>query len=238
VVGVIKPIAVLRLVVVVALGLPLFAHAAGLGRLSVQSFLGQQLRAEIEIVSLLPGEESSLEARLASANAFAQAGIEFSPSLSGVRFVIEKVGGRPVLRVTTRQPVNDPSSTFDRVALGDRLVREYSVLLTCRIICRSSRLCSPRACTTRGGACAGSAHGDRASSAGTCRSTRRGTRRTGCAAACCGSARCSTARTHRGASGADRRGGKAGASHRRAADFRRASAVRTRGEARAAGSHL
>jgi pilus assembly protein FimV len=131
VVGVIKPIAVLRLVLIVALGLPLFAHAAGLGRLSVQSFLGQPLRAEIEVVSLLPGEESSLEARLATANAFAQAGIEFSPSLTGVRFEIVKVGGRPVLRVTTRQPVNDPFLDILielRWATG-LLVREYTILL-------------------------------------------------------------------------------------------------------------
>ena len=131
VVGVIKPIAVLRLVMLVALGLPLVAHAAGLGRLGVQSFLGQPLRAEIEVVSLLPGEESSLEARLATANAFAQAGIEFSPALTGVRFEIVKVSGRPVLRVTTRQPVNDPFLDILielRWATG-LLVREYTILL-------------------------------------------------------------------------------------------------------------
>jgi pilus assembly protein FimV len=131
VVGVNKPIAVLRLVLIVALGLPLLAHAAGLGRLSVQSFLGQPLRAEIEVVSLLPGEEASLEARLATANAFAQAGIEFSPALAGVRFEIVKVGGRPVLRVTTRQPVNDPFLDILielRWATG-LLVREYTILL-------------------------------------------------------------------------------------------------------------
>jgi pilus assembly protein FimV len=131
VVGVTKPIAVLRLVLLVALGLPLVAHTAGLGRLSVQSFLGQPLRAEIEVVSLLPGEESSLEARLATANAFAQAGIEFSPSLTGVRFEIVKVSGRPVLRVTTRQPVNDPFLDILielRWATG-LLVREYTILL-------------------------------------------------------------------------------------------------------------
>lgn len=127
----IKPIAVLRLVLAVAFGLPLLAQAAGLGRLSVQSFLGQPLRAEIEIVSLLPGEESSLEARLATANAFAQAGIEFSPSLTTVRFEIVKVSGRPVLRVTTRQPVNDPFLDILielRWATG-LLVREYTILL-------------------------------------------------------------------------------------------------------------
>ena len=127
----IKPIAVLRLVSLVAFGLPLLAQAAGLGRLNVQSFLGQPLRAEIEIVSVLPGEESSLEARLATANAFNQAGIEFSPALTGVRFAIEKVGGRPVLRVTTRQPVNDPFLDILvelRWATG-LLVREYTILL-------------------------------------------------------------------------------------------------------------
>ena len=57
--------------------LPLAAHAAGLGRLTVLSQLGQPLNAEIEIVSLQPGEEESLAARLASNDAFQQAGIEF-----------------------------------------------------------------------------------------------------------------------------------------------------------------
>lgn len=127
----IKPVAFLRLVLAGAFALPLLAQAAGLGRLTVQSFLGQPLRAEIEVVSLLPGEESSLEARLASGNAFAQAGIEFSPALTGARFVIEKRDGRTVLRVTTRQPVNEPFLDILvelRWATG-LLVREYTVLL-------------------------------------------------------------------------------------------------------------
>jgi pilus assembly protein FimV len=131
VVRVIKPVAFLRLVVAAALSLPLLAQAAGLGRLSVLSFLGQPLRAEIEVVSLLPGEESSLEARLASGNAFAQAGIDFNPALVGVRFSIEKSDGRTMLRVTTRQPVNEPFLDMLvelRWATG-LLVREYTVLL-------------------------------------------------------------------------------------------------------------
>ncbi len=113
------------------MALPLLAQAAGLGRLTVQSFLGQPLRAEIEIVTLMPGEESSLEARLATGNAFTQAGIEFNPALAGARFVIEKRDGRAVLRVTTRQPVNDPFLDMLvelRWATG-LLVREYTVLL-------------------------------------------------------------------------------------------------------------
>ena len=114
------------------LALPVLAQAAGLGRLSVKSFLGQPLRAEIEIVSVQPGEESSLEARLASGNAFAQAGIEFNPALSGIQFSIDKRGdGRPIILVSTRQAVNEPFVDLLvelRWATG-LFVREYTVLL-------------------------------------------------------------------------------------------------------------
>ena len=42
------------------------AWALGLGRLNVQSALGEMLRAEIDISSLTPEEESSLKVRVAS----------------------------------------------------------------------------------------------------------------------------------------------------------------------------
>ncbi|MGH8708993.1 MAG: type IV pilus assembly protein FimV, partial [Burkholderiales bacterium] len=126
-----KPVALLRLASAAVLSLPLLAQAAGLGRMSVQSFLGQPLRAEIEIVSLQAGEESSLEARLASGNAFAQAGIEFNPALTGILFAFDKRDGRPIIRVSTRQPVNEPFVDLLvelRWATG-LFVREYTVLL-------------------------------------------------------------------------------------------------------------
>src|SRR5258706_7359346 len=82
--------------------------AAGLGRLSVISPLGQPLNAEIEIVSLQAGEGEGLVARLASPDAFRAAGIDFNPAPVTVRVTIERRGGRPLLRVKTNQPVNDP----------------------------------------------------------------------------------------------------------------------------------
>ncbi len=126
-----KPVSLLRLVSAAALALPVLVHAAGLGRLTVQSYLGQPLRAEIEVVSLQAGEEASLEARLASGNAFAQAGIEFNAALNGMRFAVDKRGGKPVILVTTRQPVNEP---FLDVLVELRwstglFVREYTILL-------------------------------------------------------------------------------------------------------------
>ncbi len=106
-------------------------HAAGLGQLSVISPLGQPLNAEIEIVSLQPGEEEGLVARLASPDAFRAAGIDFNPALVTVRFTIERRGGRPLLRVRTTQPVNDPflEMLVELQWTTGRLVREYTVLL-------------------------------------------------------------------------------------------------------------
>src|ERR1051326_2196394 len=90
------------------IALPFVVQAAGLGKLTVTSPLGQPLNAEIEVVAVQPGEEDSLSAKLASPEAFAQAGMEMSPVLSSVRFAVEKRGGRTVLRITSTQPVNEP----------------------------------------------------------------------------------------------------------------------------------
>ncbi|MDA0226357.1 MAG: hypothetical protein O2975_09640, partial [Proteobacteria bacterium] len=56
----------LRGLAVLLLAVPLFAQAAGLGPLRVLSALGQPLNAEIDIVSLRPGEDDGLSAKLGS----------------------------------------------------------------------------------------------------------------------------------------------------------------------------
>lgn len=110
---------------------PLLAHSAGLGRLAVTSALGQPLNAEIEIVSLQPGEEDSLTARLAAPEAFKQAGIEMSPALIGLRFAIERRGGRPYIRLRSAQAINEPflDVLIELQWSTGRLVREYTFLL-------------------------------------------------------------------------------------------------------------
>ena len=107
------------------------AHAAGLGRLSVLSPLGQPLLAEIDIVSLQSGEEEGLAARLASSDAFEQAGIDVNPVLNTLRITIEHRDKRPYLRLATTQPVNDPflDLLVELQWSGGRLVREYTFLL-------------------------------------------------------------------------------------------------------------
>ncbi len=113
------------------LALATAAHAAGLGRLSVLSPLGQPLLAEIEIVSLQPGEEEGLSARLASPDAFEQAGIEINAVLNNLRISLERRDKRPFLRLTTTQPVNEPflDLLIELQWPSGKLVREYTFLL-------------------------------------------------------------------------------------------------------------
>src|SRR5438128_4474063 len=113
------------------LALAAVANAAGLGRLTVLSPLGQPLLAEIEIVSLQPGEEEGLSARLASPEAFEQAGININPALNSLRINLERRDKRPFLRVTTSQPVNEPflDILIELSWSSGRLVREYTFLL-------------------------------------------------------------------------------------------------------------
>jgi pilus assembly protein FimV len=121
----------IRVVVAALLFSPLVVDAAGLGRLQVFSALGQPLRAEIEIVSLQPGEDDSLQARLATMDAFRQAGIEMTATLIDLSFTIDRRGPRPVVRMASSQPVNDPflEVLIELSWATGRLVREYTFLL-------------------------------------------------------------------------------------------------------------
>ena len=113
------------------LAAPLAAHAAGLGKLTVLSPLGQPLNAEIEVVALQAGEEDGLTARLASPEAFKQAGIEFNGTLLSVRLSVERRGSRSFIKLTTTQPMNDPflELLVELQWNAGRLVREYTFLL-------------------------------------------------------------------------------------------------------------
>ena len=126
-----KTITGIRIALAALLCTPLMAYSAGLGRLTVNSALGQPLSAEIEIGSLQSGEEDSVTARLASPEAFRQAGIELSSALVGMQFSIDKSGSRPVIRLKTSQAVNEPflDILVELQWATGRLVREYTFLL-------------------------------------------------------------------------------------------------------------
>lgn len=107
------------------------AGALALGRVTVQSALGEPLRAEIDIAEITPEELASLKANVAAPDAFRAAGLEYSPALSNVQVVLQhRANGRPFLLLTSPRPVNDPFIDLileTRWASG-RIVRDYTML--------------------------------------------------------------------------------------------------------------
>ena len=107
------------------------AYAAGLGKLTVLSALGQPLSAEIELTAVTAEEASGLVAKLAPADAFRVANIDFNPALLSLRFSVEHRGARQFIKITSSQPVNEPfvDMLLELNWPSGKLVREYTFLL-------------------------------------------------------------------------------------------------------------
>ena len=105
----------------------------GLGQIQVRSQYGEPLLAEIPLVASDPAERRQLQARLASPETFARIGLQPPQGLvQDLQFnVALDASGRPVIRVTSTAPVEEPLLTFLIEAdWGQgRLVREYSALI-------------------------------------------------------------------------------------------------------------
>ncbi len=129
-----KMMGILRSGAAIALlmGAAMAGQAAGLGKLTINSALGQILNADIDLVSLQPGEMDSLSARVASPEAFRDARIEYASSLRLLRFSVEKrPSGQAYLKVTSVAPINEPfvDVLIEVTWPAGRIQREYPILL-------------------------------------------------------------------------------------------------------------
>lgn len=122
----------LALAAVAALGAaPLSAWSLGLGRLSVQSALGEGMRAEIDITTLSPEEASTLQVRIASPEAYRAAGVDYNAVLATLQAgIVRRADGRAAVRLSGDRAVQEP---FVEVILelswaSGRMVREYTLL--------------------------------------------------------------------------------------------------------------
>jgi pilus assembly protein FimV len=112
-------------------GVSMDANALALGRVTVQSALGEPLRAEVDIAEITPDELASLKAKVASPEAFRAAGLEYSPALSGVDVSLrQRPDGRSYLQLTSSRPVNDPfiDLILETQWASGRIVRDYTML--------------------------------------------------------------------------------------------------------------
>jgi pilus assembly protein FimV len=119
----------------VALTLGVFstdASALALGRLNVQSALGEPLRAEIDVTEISASEADGLKVNLASAEAFRAAGVPYNTVLMDMRVSLQRrANGRYVVRLTSNRQVSEPfiDLLLEASWNSGRIVRDYTVLL-------------------------------------------------------------------------------------------------------------
>ncbi|MDE2082846.1 MAG: hypothetical protein KGI90_15955, partial [Burkholderiales bacterium] len=107
------------------------AYALGLGRVTVQSALGETLKAEIDVTSLTPDEASSLKLGVASPDAYKAAGMDYHAVLAGTHVrLVKRPDGRNMLVVTSDRAVLEPflDVIVEANWSSGRLVREYTML--------------------------------------------------------------------------------------------------------------
>lgn len=106
-------------------------HALSLGRIAVQSALGEPLRAEIDVPQITPEEIANLRTTLGSPEAFRAAGMERNPALADLQISLQqRPNGTYFLRLASDRVVNEPFLDLILEASGPtgRIVREYTLL--------------------------------------------------------------------------------------------------------------
>jgi pilus assembly protein FimV len=107
------------------------AYALSLGRLTVQSALGEPLRAEIEVPEITADEAASLKVGVALPDAFVAAGMEYNPAMSSLQATLmRRADGRAYLRLSGERTINDPFVDLILEASWSqgRIVRDYTLL--------------------------------------------------------------------------------------------------------------
>ncbi|MEO8014028.1 MAG: FimV/HubP family polar landmark protein [Polaromonas sp.] len=107
------------------------AHAVALGRITVQSALGESLRAEIDISDLSADEAASLRVGVAGADVFRAAGLEYSAAASGLDVRLQRrPDGRPYLRLTSNRAIGEPfvDLVLEARWASGRVTRDYTML--------------------------------------------------------------------------------------------------------------
>ncbi|HNW02007.1 MAG TPA: FimV/HubP family polar landmark protein, partial [Burkholderiaceae bacterium] len=107
------------------------ALALSLGRVTVQSALGEPLRAEVDIPDINAEEAASLKANVASPDAFRAAGMEYNAAMPSVQISLQRRSdGRAYLRLSSDRPVNEPFVDLILEAnwATGRIVRDYTML--------------------------------------------------------------------------------------------------------------
>jgi pilus assembly protein FimV len=107
------------------------ALALALGRVTVQSALGEPLRAEIDVPEITPEEVSSLRAAIAPPATFRSQGLEYSAALTSVTITLQRrSSGSYFLQLASDRPVNEPfvDVVLEATWASGRVQRDFTML--------------------------------------------------------------------------------------------------------------
>jgi pilus assembly protein FimV len=107
------------------------ADALSLGRVNVQSSLGEPLKAEIEILDINAEEAATLNARVAPPDAFKAAGLDYNAAMSSLQATLQRrSNGRAYLKISSDRAINEPFVDMILEASWNtgRIVRDYTML--------------------------------------------------------------------------------------------------------------
>ena len=107
------------------------AAALSLGRITVQSSLGEPLRAEIEVPDINPEEAASLKASVALPEVFRAAGLEYNPAMTSLKVSFQRrTDGRAFIRISSDRAINEPfvDMIIEANWSTGRIVRDYTML--------------------------------------------------------------------------------------------------------------
>lgn len=107
------------------------AMALSLGRVTVQSALGEPLRAEVEVPDINAEEAGTLKTAIGSPAAFKAAGLDYSAAMTGLQATLHKrADGRTYIRLSGDRAINDPfvDIILEASWASGRIVRDYTLL--------------------------------------------------------------------------------------------------------------
>ncbi len=152
-----------RLLLLLAFILPLTGHAVTLGQARVNSFLGQPLDAEIDLIGLTAGQHEDLRLRIANERHFERMGIVYQRQLTELQFDVVRSGRQWLVRARTEKPITEPFIDFPLQMTwpGGQMIRQYTLLLDPPKRVRKARVSggAPTTATQRPTPLAGNSYG-------------------------------------------------------------------------------
>ena len=128
----------LSLAICMAMAFPTVSKALSLGDIESNSNLNQPFRGKINLLSTSVAEAKSLRIRVAPPEIFNRVGIDRPAFLNSIRFRTTVQNGRPVILVSSNQPINEPFLNFllEVSWPNGQLLKEYTVLLDPPVLMR------------------------------------------------------------------------------------------------------